>query len=140
MPRPGGSRYALLGALLAALTAQPVQSASAQQRQQAPQRPVTDDAQACVQIANLTEYNWPIRIKREGRVHSTVNAKPREVQRYCAPDRLGAGEFIYVVLLSSWFPLGECKLRNRGTMEIYREPSTETDSGEATKVKCYEGN
>ncbi len=100
---------------------------------------VTDDQQACVTVANLTQYNWPIRIKREGRVHSTVNSKPREVTRYCAPDRLGAGEFIYVILLSSWLPLGECKLRNRGTMEIYREPSKETDSGEVTKVKCYEG-
>ncbi len=100
---------------------------------------ITDDAQACVTVANLTQYNWPIRIKREGRVHSTVNSKPREVTRYCAPDRLGSGEFIYVILLSSWLPLGECKLRNRGTMEIYREPSTETDSGEVTKVKCYEG-
>lgn len=100
---------------------------------------VTDDQQACVTVANLTQYNWPIRIKREGRVHSTVNSKPREVTRYCAPDRLGSGEFIYVILLSSWLPLGECKLRNRGTMEIYREPSTETDSGEVTKVKCYTG-
>lgn len=100
---------------------------------------VTDDQQACVTVANLTQYNWPIRIKREGRVHSTVNSKPREVTRYCAPDRLGSGEFIYVILLSSWLPLGECKLRNRGTMEIYREPSTETDSGEVTRIKCYEG-
>jgi len=100
---------------------------------------ITDDAQACVSIANLTQYNWPVRIKREGRVHSTVKVKPREVSRYCAPDRLGSGEHIYVILLSSWFPLGECKLRNRGTMEIYREPSKETDSGEVTKVKCYEG-
>ena len=100
---------------------------------------VTDDQQACVTVANLTQYNWPLRIKREGRVHSTVNSKPREVTRYCAPDRLAAGEFIYVILLSSWLPLGECKLRNRGTMEIYREPSTETDSGEVTRIKCYEG-
>lgn len=104
-----------------------------------PQRPVTDDAQACVTIANLTEYNWPIGIRREGRVNSTVIAKPREVNRYCAPDRLGPNEVIIVQLKSSWFPLGECRLKNRGTMEIYREKSTETDSGEVTKVKCYEG-
>lgn len=104
-----------------------------------PQRPVTDDAQACVSIANLTEYNWPVAIRREGRVNSTVTAKPREVQRYCAPDRLGPDEVIVVQLKSSWFPLGECRLKNRGTMEIYREKSTETDSGEVTKVKCYEG-
>lgn len=104
-----------------------------------PQRPVTDDAQACVTIANLTEYNWPIGIRREGRVNSTVIAKPREVNRYCAPDRLGPNEVIRVQLKSSWFPLGECMLKNRGTMEIYREKSTETDSGEVTKVKCYEG-
>jgi hypothetical protein len=104
-----------------------------------PRRPVTDDAQACVTIANLTEYNWPIGIRREGRVNSTVTAKPREVQQYCAPDRLGANEVIIVQLKSSWFPLGECRLKNRGTMEIYREKSTETDSGEVTKVKCYEG-
>lgn len=104
-----------------------------------PQRPITDDAQACVTIANLTEYNWPIGIRREGRVNSTVIAKPREVNRYCAPDRLGPNEFIRVQLKSSWFPLGECMLKNRGTMEIYREKSTETDSGEVTKVKCYEG-
>ncbi len=102
-----------------------------------PQRPVTDDAQACVTIANLTEYNWPIGIRREGRVNSTVIAKPREVNRYCAPDRLGPNEYIRVQLKSSWFPLGECELRNRGTMEIYREKSTETDSGEVTRVKCY---
>ncbi|WP_430398088.1 hypothetical protein [Ferrovibrio sp.] len=113
----------------------PTISASAQGRPPI----VTDDAQACVTVANLTQYNWPIRIKREGRVHSTVNSKPREVTRYCAPDRLGSGEFIYVILLSSWLPLGECKLRNRGTMEIFREPSTETDSGEVTRIKCYEG-
>jgi hypothetical protein len=109
-------------------------SASAQ-----PQRPITDDAQACVTIANLTEYNWPIGIRREGRVNSTVIAKPREVNRYCAPDRLGPNEVIRVQLKSSWFPLGECELKNRGTMEIYREKSTETDSGEVTKVKCYGG-
>ena len=111
-----------------------VHSAGAQ-----PQRPVTDDAQACVTIANLTEYNWPIGIRREGRVNSTVIAKPREVNRYCAPDRLGANEYIRVQLKSSWFPLGECELKNRGTMEIYREKSTETDSGEVTRVKCYGG-
>lgn len=104
-----------------------------------PQRPVTDDAQACVTIANLTEYNWPIGIRREGRVNSTVIAKPREVNRYCAPDRLGPNEYIRVQLKSSWFPLGECELKNRGTMEIYREKSTETDSGEVTRVKCYGG-
>lgn len=104
-----------------------------------PQRPVTDDAQACVTVANLTEYNWPVGIRREGRVNSTVNVKPREVQRYCAPDRLGSDERIIVQLKSSWFPLGECSLRNRGTMEIYREKSDQTDSGEVTKVKCYEG-
>lgn len=109
-------------------------SASAQ-----PQRPITDDAQACVTVANLTEYNWPIGIRREGRVNSTLIAKPREVNRYCAPDRLAAGEFIIVQVKSSWFPVGECRLRNRGTMEIYREKSTETDSGEVTRVKCYEG-
>lgn len=102
-----------------------------------PQRPITDDAQACVTIANLTEYNWPIGIRREGRVNSTVIAKPREVNRYCAPDRLGPNEYIRVQLKSSWFPLGECELKNRGTMEIYREKSTETDSGEVTRVKCY---
>lgn len=104
-----------------------------------PQRPVTDDAQACVTIANLTQYNWPINIRREGRVNSTVIAKPREVNRYCAPDRLGPSEFITVQVKSTWFPVGECRLKNRGTMEIYREKSDETDSGEVTRVKCYEG-
>jgi hypothetical protein len=104
-----------------------------------PQRPVTDDSQACVTVANLTEYNWPIGVRREGRVNSTLIAKPREVNRYCAPDRLGPNEFIIVQVKSSWFPVGECRLKNRGTMEIYREKSTETDSGEVTRVKCYEG-
>lgn len=106
---------------------------------QAPGSIITDDAQACVSIANLTEYNWPIGIRREGRVNSTVTIKPREVSRYCAPDRLKANERIIVQLKSSWFPLGECSLKNRGTMEIYREKSDQTDSGEVTKVKCYEG-
>ena len=123
-----------LATLLLCATAALIESALAQ-----PQRPVTDDAQACVTVANLTEYNWPVGIRREGRVNSTVNVKPREVQRYCAPDRLGPNERIIVQLKSSWFPLGECSLRNRGTMEIYREKSDQTDSGEVTKVKCYEG-
>lgn len=109
--------------------------------QQLPGRPpiITDDAQACVTVANLTEYNWPIGIRREGRVNSTVIAKRREVNRYCAPDRLGPNERIVVQVKSSWFPIGECSLKNRGTMEIYREKSDQTDSGEVTKVKCYEG-
>lgn len=106
---------------------------------QAPNRIITDDAQACVSVANLTEYNWPIGIRREGRVNSTVTVKPREVARYCAPDRLKPGERIIVQLKSSWFPIGECSLKNRGTMEIYREKSDQTDSGEVTRVKCYEG-
>jgi hypothetical protein len=115
-------------------------AANAQQRPNiVPQPLFPEDAQACVTVANLTEYNWPIGIRREGRVNSTVIAKPREVNRYCAPDRLGADEFIRVQLKSSWFPLGECELKNRGTMEIYREKSTETDSGEVTRVKCYGG-
>src|SRR3546814_8270640 len=42
---------------------------------------VTDDAQACISVANLTEYNWPISIRREGRARSTVGVKPREVMR-----------------------------------------------------------
>lgn len=118
----------------------PFSGALAQQRPNiAPQPAFPEDAQACVSIANLTEYNWPIGIRREGRVNSIVTAKPREVNRYCAPDRLGPNERIIVQLKSSWFPLGECSLRNRGTMEIYREKSTETDSGEVTKVRCFEG-
>lgn len=106
---------------------------------QAVNRIITDDAQACVSIANLTEYNWPVTIRREGRVSSTVMAKRREVMRYCAPDRLKPDERIVVTLKSTWFPLGECSLKNRGTMEIYREKSDQTDSGEVTRVKCYEG-
>lgn len=114
--------------------------AVAQQRPNiAPPPAFPDDAQACVSVANLTEYNWPIGIRREGRVNSIVNVKPREVQRYCAPDRLGPNERIIVQLKSSWFPLGECSLKNRGTMEIYREKSDLTDSGEVTKVRCFEG-
>src|SRR3546814_9205821 len=62
---------------------------------------VTDDAQACISVANLTEYNWPISIRREGRARSTVGVKPREVMRYCAPDRLKPGEHIIVTLRSS---------------------------------------
>lgn len=100
---------------------------------------ITDDAQACVSIANLTQYNWPVAIRREGRVQSTVTVKPREVSRYCAPDRLKPNEHIIVTLKSSWFPLGECKLKNRGTMEITRVPDKDADSGEITKVKCFEG-
>lgn len=106
---------------------------------QVPNRIITDDAQACVSIANLTEYNWPVNIRREGRVNSTVTVKPREVSRYCAPDRLKPNERIIVQLKSTWFPIGECTLRNRGTMEIFREKSDQTDSGEVTRVKCYEG-
>lgn len=102
-------------------------------------RIITDDQQACVSVANLTEFNWPVSIKREGRARSTVGVKPREVMRYCAPDRLKPGEFIIVTLRSSWMPLGECKLRNRGTMEIFRVPDPDMDSGERTEVKCYEG-
>lgn len=113
--------------------------ATAQQRPQLVPPPGIEDAQACVTVANLTEYNWPIGIRREGRVNSTVIAKPREVNRYCAPDRLGPNEFIIIQVKSSWFPVGECRLKNRGTMEIYREKSDITDSGEVTKVKCYEG-
>lgn len=100
---------------------------------------VTDDAQACISVANLTEFNWPISIRREGRARSTVGVKPREVMRYCAPDRLKPGEHIIVTLRSSWVPLGECELRNRGTMEISRVPDKNSDSGERTIVKCYGG-
>lgn len=102
-------------------------------------RIITDDRQACVSVANLTEYNWPVSIRREGRARSTVGVKPREVMRYCAPDRLGPNEFIIVTLRSSWMPLGECRLKNRGTMEIFRVPDADMDSGERTEVKCYEG-
>lgn len=100
---------------------------------------VTDDAQACVSIANLTEFNWPVSIRRTGRARSTVGVKPREVMRYCAPDRLKPDEYIIVTLRSSWVPLGECELRNRGTMEISRVPDPNSDSGERTIVKCYGG-
>src|SRR5690606_40377787 len=67
-------------------------------------------------------------------VCSSDLVKPREVSRYCAPDRLKSDERIIVQLKSTWFPIGECSLRNRGTMEIYREKSDETDSGEVTKI------
>jgi hypothetical protein len=98
---------------------------------------VTDDEQACISVANLTQFNWPITIQRTGRARSTVGVKPREVMRYCAPDRLKPGEHIIVTLRSSWVPLGECELRNRGTMEISRVPDKDSDSGERTIVKCY---
>ena len=101
--------------------------------------PPAQAGQACISVANLTEYNWPVSIRREGRVQSIVNVKPREISRYCAPDRLGAGEVIIVTLKSSWFPVGECRLKDRGTMEVFRVPDPEADSGETTKVKCYEG-
>ncbi|WP_298724905.1 hypothetical protein [uncultured Ferrovibrio sp.] len=126
------------GAALACLVSQAA-SAQTPNRSQAPNRIITDDAQACISIANLTEYKWPVTIRRTGRVSSTVMAQPREVMRYCAPDRLKPDERIIVTLKSTWFPIGECSLKNRGTMEIYREKSDQTDSGETTKVKCYEG-
>lgn len=109
------------------------------QQQQRPPAIITDDAQACISVANLTKFNWPITLAREGRQRSTVSVKAQEVMRYCAPDRLKAGEHITVTLRSSWMPLGECKLRNRGTMEIFRVPDKSMDSGERTEVKCYEG-
>lgn len=98
---------------------------------------VTDDAQACISIANLTQFNWPVSIRRTGRARSTVGVKPREVMRYCAPDRLKPDEYIIVTLRSSWVPLGECELKNRGTMEISRVLDKDSDSGERTIVKCY---
>lgn len=125
--------------LICGLAALSVSGAQAQQIPSIRPPVVTDDAQACVSVANLTEYNWPIGIRREGRVNSIVTVKPREVQRYCAPDRLAPNERIIVQLKSSWLPIGECSLKNRGTMEIYREKSDQTDSGEVTRVKCYEG-
>ncbi|WP_341704144.1 hypothetical protein [Ferrovibrio sp.] len=100
---------------------------------------VTDDAQACVSVANLTQYNWPVTITRKDRGRSTVGVKPREVMRYCAPDRLRPDEYIIITLRSSWLPLGECKLKNRGTMEIFRVKDPDMQSGERTEVKCYEG-
>lgn len=112
---------------------------AAAQQQQRPPAIITDDAQACISVANLTQHNWPITLAREGRQRSTVNVKAREVMRYCAPDRLKPGEKIIVTLRSSWMPLGECKLLNRGTMEIYRVPDKSLESGERTEVKCYEG-
>ena len=63
-------------------------SAVAQQR---PPAIITDDSQACISVANLTQFNWPITLAREGRQRSTVNVKAREVMRFCMPDRLKPG-------------------------------------------------
>src|SRR3546814_20944011 len=57
---------------------------------------VTDDAQACISVATLTEYNWPISIRREGRARRTVGVQPSEVMRYRAPDRLTPGKPLIV--------------------------------------------
>lgn len=100
---------------------------------------LAQDQPACISVANLTTFNWPVTIQRNNGPRSTVGVKPREVMRYCAPTPLKPDDRIIVTLRSTWLPLGECRLKSGGTMEISRVPDKESDSGERTVVKCYEG-
>ncbi|HEX6959180.1 MAG TPA: hypothetical protein VF194_14455 [Ferrovibrio sp.] len=122
----------IVAALLCALSG----GASAQ----ASSRIFAADRPACISVANLTTFNWPVTIQRnDNGTRSTVGVKPREVMRYCAPTPLAPNDRIIVTLRSTWVPLGECRLKSGGTMEIRRVPDKNSDSGERTIVKCYEG-
>ena len=133
-----GRRGFLSGAAAALLAISVPAAVLAQSRSGIAPNILNDNAQTCVSVANLTQYNWPVSIQRKGHARSMVGVKPREVMRYCAPVPLPPSERIVVTLHSSWVPLGECELKNGGTMEISRVPDKNSDSGERTIVKCYD--